>query len=246
MAKNTEQTIINMGREYNDLNDAVPTAGEIKFSGMFKKLFQDPAYADALFAVKIRPHFVSYSGEPALYNGKTIFELELEAESILNNPPFDDWYENIYLPMLQNAPFPTDALEKEKSIFGKETEMYLEYWRETASAEDKLAYENAVKEVQNAKVTAKEGALAMLERERDRLAEHGFDVVIDGIGSSDFDSLDYYIYGLITGQQLKGFPVDPDYGYEIVWDTRDTAPQDTRGTAYTQDNNICVINEKEP
>jgi hypothetical protein len=46
--------IINMGWEYNDIHEAIPTPGEVKFAGAFEKLFNDDGNADALFAVDVK------------------------------------------------------------------------------------------------------------------------------------------------------------------------------------------------
>jgi hypothetical protein len=60
-AQAPEREIINMGAEYNVLNEMVPVPGEVKFASMFNELLADNDNDDKLFAIQIR--VFAHSGE---------------------------------------------------------------------------------------------------------------------------------------------------------------------------------------
>ena len=203
--------------EESAADEMVPGEGEVEISPGLLAVLQNRENPDAIYAIDLHVFYHNGLWESYLNEAHDRFMQCWEDPAIRKyESTYEDWLANIYHP----SDLDIAMMDKGADL---SPERFAEYWNETASAEDREAYDAASKRRQQAwdayldrvcDIETEQAKQAEDQKqERMRLAEAGIEV--------SYDESSRCLRGFLTGDQILHFPANPSFGYRIIWTSRD-------------------------
>lgn len=200
--------------ENGGLNEFVPSTGQRYLLPDLEQAIRAPENDGCLFDVEVR--IWNYAEVEAYVESEwaKVMDKQNDPAILHYNEEYDYWLDNIYEP--------TEAdLKAQENGKGREAEYFAAYWAENYPQEEQDAYSAAMEAAKEARraydaSTAPEALKPLRDaaaaRLLTKLAEAGFD-----IGQEEKDGVIInYLHGLLTREQIEGFPVS-DCGAFILW-----------------------------